>query len=538
MVNYGKECKKDDECKSKLCEMTYVNGAPDTRRCVIQQLKYGKLCNYNKDCDSNRCVRVYNNNGNSNQKRCAIINGQVIPNRDWETNDENDPEFMRSDAWQNARNQEFLISNTQKRIIFQGRGPVTDIIVLCMEIAIYILKEIWKFIMSIWKMIFFIISIPFSFLYTASWDGFSKKYYDTDTGQCKESGIKLEAKTLTKLITILFPPLGVFIDRGLSGIGHIMVTSLLSAMFYFPGMIYGLMLVDDTLCPNSIELFTGENYKGKRFIFSYGDYNYSDSRMQELNTCGNTAKFQESVEELKTYGQESGWAGASDNEDTEHVIPDGQATISSIRVGKNVKVRLYADNKFKEYIGSVQYHTENVENISINEPISISDTDLVEGKISKSQGLSSCLGKLGIKGISIRLLKPLELSPKKIDDNSIVLYLLLDFRGQHLILQEGDYDYDELKIFNNRISSVRIGKNMKVKLFQHKHYNKKMTFRMSAGFGGGNKTMWISSQGREAELHGDKKYDTENDGEVTNISTYGLNNMISSMMIKKIDDSF
>ena len=85
MVKYGDPCNRDNDCSSKLCEMTYSkNGYPDTRKCVIQQIKYGKPCDYNKDCSSNRCVKVLDENSHSKGKFCVVIDGLKIPKkRDW-----------------------------------------------------------------------------------------------------------------------------------------------------------------------------------------------------------------------------------------------------------------------------------------------------------------------------------------------------------------------------------------------------------------------------------------------------------------------
>ena len=43
--------------------------------------------------------------------------------------------------------------------------------------------------------------------------------------------------------TILCPPVGVFMEFGLSGWFQIMICGLLTLMFYFPGLIYALILL-------------------------------------------------------------------------------------------------------------------------------------------------------------------------------------------------------------------------------------------------------------------------------------------------------
>ena len=69
MVNYGSPCKNDSECPSKICEMTYKNRVPDTRRCVDgskseksesvtdteKELEFGGECQGDSDCSSGLC---------------------------------------------------------------------------------------------------------------------------------------------------------------------------------------------------------------------------------------------------------------------------------------------------------------------------------------------------------------------------------------------------------------------------------------------------------------------------------------------------
>jgi uncharacterized membrane protein YqaE (UPF0057 family) len=43
--------------------------------------------------------------------------------------------------------------------------------------------------------------------------------------------------------TILCPPVGVFMEYGLTGWFQIFICSLLTLMFYFPGLLYALILI-------------------------------------------------------------------------------------------------------------------------------------------------------------------------------------------------------------------------------------------------------------------------------------------------------
>jgi len=508
MVNYGNPCDKDTNCPSKICEMTYINGTPDKRRCVLQQIKYGKKCDYNKDCDSNRCVRVLDNKGHSKGKRCRIINGQHIPDKDWDTDDENDPAFTKSDKWKAAKDQEFILSNTQKRIAFEGRGPITEIIVLCMEIVIYILREIVKFLYSIWKLILFIVSFPFSYVFDKGWDGWSSKNRDKN-GKCIRGSYTFRATTMVKIITFAFPPFGVFLDRGLFGIGHIMFTSLLSAIFYFPGLVYALMIIGDQLCPNSVELFSKENNKGKRHQFSYGDYNIGQDSFKQA-----TDDFKK-ASDFKNNSSESQLTKTTKFQDFRPLSAGCNfANIGSVNVGKNVDIIFYENNDFT---GDIIRLTDNESNLHSK----------LDGKFHEK-----CMGKsiTKIKSFSIRLKEPLPILPEIIDDNSVVVYLLNDFRGKNLILEKGDYNQYEIgKLFKDRISSIRIGKNMTVKLFEDKNYNRTVMFSFS-------KTSWVGSGGRENTFYGNQLYDSEIKGEVKNLAKYDFNDNISCMIICKVGE--
>ena len=73
MTNYGKKCKENKDCSSNICEMTYTNNKPDTRRCVggvggaetqigaepEKKLEFGGECLKDADCPSGLCEDKY-----------------------------------------------------------------------------------------------------------------------------------------------------------------------------------------------------------------------------------------------------------------------------------------------------------------------------------------------------------------------------------------------------------------------------------------------------------------------------------------------
>ena len=60
IIQYGKECKDDDDCETKVCEMTYDNATekPKGRFCLQVNQEYGKICN-------KICNKIYNGKNNA-----------------------------------------------------------------------------------------------------------------------------------------------------------------------------------------------------------------------------------------------------------------------------------------------------------------------------------------------------------------------------------------------------------------------------------------------------------------------------------------
>ena len=61
-----------------------------------------------------------------------------------------------------------------------------------------------------------------------------KKCYKTPDGTVPFSVV---------IATILCPPVGVFMEYGLMGWFNILIAALLTLMFYFPGLIYSLIIL-------------------------------------------------------------------------------------------------------------------------------------------------------------------------------------------------------------------------------------------------------------------------------------------------------
>jgi len=506
MVTYGEKCEKDSDCPlSNICQHT---GYFKERKCIIQQPKYGQPCNYNTDCKSNRCVSVDDINGKFVGKKCVIIDNQEIP----ETRDIDltpDPNYVpySDDPDYKDEMKGIILTDTQKKISFGKKGPIVDVIVLAMEFVLLlwkdvflaILKSIFRFFLVMWSI------FPFGFFKMDAWFGFSKKYKDSG-GKCNKNSITLTSKFQTVLIAILFPPLGVFFDRGISGLGHVFITMVLTTMMYIPGLTYAINIINETICPNSIVVYEQEGFKGPRHVLMYGDYSMRNStKLQSMRKCA-----------------KKGWGGV-----------ENFANIQSIKIGKNVNVEFYEDENFSDKITTViKDETKLIEKFYV----SGDPHKYVHKNCQLRLGEKKDIPKIG--ALSIILKEPKKIEPETLNPNSVYFYLLNDYRGKYLELKEGDYNYDELtKIFNKRISSIRIGSNMMVKLFEDKNYNRELFVDLSFGGQRGTPT-YFNTNGGEKIYMGNRKYDgSQKPGEIKVIKDAGLYDNVSSIMVRPIIES-
>lgn len=525
MVSFGEKCYKDSDCTSNICQYT---GAFNERKCVRQQPKYGMSCNINTDCKSNRCIVVNDYKGNYVGKKCVVIDNQHIPkkrNIDLSAPDEDNP-FSDDPNYRKEMEEGLILNQTQKNIGLEGRGPAADLIILAFEMALFILKMVVDFLKLIFRLILRLVSLPFGFISVDSFFGFSKKYKDPQ-GKCDvKSSVTITKDWINFCFTLLFPPLGVFFARGVSGIGHVIITGFLTTFLYFPGLIYALDIINEKICPDAIIVYDTPNYTGNRYIFSYGDYNMSNSeKLQSMKSCmGRKSE--------NTYEEPRG--KCIDNIiDIDNInqlsIAENFANIQAIKLGKDVEVILYADNNFTKKIMTITENQPKLLDLFYND------------EETKKHIRENCPFRIGdkmdmpkIMSISIRLKKPLKVEPNEIDPNTVVCYLLNDFRGKYIVLREGDYNQNELgTLFNDRISSMKIGANVAVRLYEDDNYNKKLFVNYSTINGGSKRgAVYMNTCGEVKTLTGKKT------PEITNLSHPQLNfyDKISCIRIKAYTD--
>ena len=77
--------------------------------------------------------------------------------------------------------------------------------------------------------------------------GLSKVIHEEDTGKCNtDSSRPIDMWYIRTILTILFPPLGVLMAKGFTGFRYVLISCILTALFYFPGLVYSFAIISSS----------------------------------------------------------------------------------------------------------------------------------------------------------------------------------------------------------------------------------------------------------------------------------------------------
>lgn len=291
-ISYDQKCDSNKDCDSNVCELIYENGKPKGRYCLINtKNKYTKKCGSNKDCISGECKSIYDQNNKFLVRKCV-----KAPKIDKDTTYNN---LMGNDN----SNEYGLINSDTIAIQAGNRGPITEIIIKVFSILGNLLnivvfnadvcgenkrimekkcrkgdteccgknKQLNSFgrciknedecnvmteranhgvLYGIWLTVFNAIfgSLMKKSKHGLIWGGIQSRHYNESTGKCNKtnSAKGFDLWYIRTIITMLFPPFGVFMAKGLKGMVQIIICSILTACFYFPGLIYALSVINSS----------------------------------------------------------------------------------------------------------------------------------------------------------------------------------------------------------------------------------------------------------------------------------------------------
>ena len=255
-LDYGKKCKKNKDCNSNICQMTYKEGIPQGRYCLEGKgEKYTKACNFPRDCKSNNCVKIYNSSNKFVGKKC--LKAKRMPKKESAMTNLFG-ESPKSDYGVN--NEEHLQADIQQ---FGEKGPVADIIIHVFNIIgdffsmlVYNVRECsWDYErdlppekQGLLYSVFMIVSTTVYKIFMGPvdglvWGGIQSINYDEENNKCNSDSAAFDMWYVRTIITILFPPMGVFMAKGLYGMPEIVLSCILTMLFYFPGLIYSFAVI-------------------------------------------------------------------------------------------------------------------------------------------------------------------------------------------------------------------------------------------------------------------------------------------------------
>jgi uncharacterized membrane protein YqaE (UPF0057 family) len=230
-ITYGKKCKIDSDCDSNICETKYDNlGNSEGRYCISKNKDYGRECETNNDCASGECLYIYDENQHLKNKRCKVSDVKI-------------EEDTKSDLFFNNDVMKYGIVNDDYRLLeFQNSkaGPIAKFITYFMETIVSIVKLI---IMGIINLFFNIVKSVIKAM-TSKIKG--DIFFGAITNKHRKTGTCFNMWLPRTILTILLPPFGVFMSRGLRGIKYIIISSILTLCFYFPGLIYSFIVMNNS----------------------------------------------------------------------------------------------------------------------------------------------------------------------------------------------------------------------------------------------------------------------------------------------------
>ena len=260
----GDKCSTNKDCSSNICKMIYRGGYAIGRRCLNGSGgRYTKSCTFPKDCQSGMCEHIYDAAGRSVVKRC--VKAEPI-----DRDNAMDNLLGKTSKYEKGGSYGVLNDHTIK-LEMGNKGPITEVIVKVISVIFdiftafvynfrqpsYNLREqgmLYSMFAGVALNVFY--GITNAFGYGQSGKGRragglisgANKNRLTEPGseKCTTDSRPIDMYYIRTLMTVLFPPLGVLMAKGFTGMSYILLSCFLTAMFYFPGLIYSLSVINSS----------------------------------------------------------------------------------------------------------------------------------------------------------------------------------------------------------------------------------------------------------------------------------------------------
>lgn len=142
--------------------------------------------------------------------------------------------YKKEQAERNHRNE------TRKKAMLQGTGPLGRIVVLLVESGVLLIKMVINMFIDLASEGF-----DFAFnMFFSDFKGFLVK------GIQEKKGVCFDLLIFRTALTLMVPPVGVFLARGLSGWYNIILCAIFCLFKYIPGMLYAFIVIHNARYAN------------------------------------------------------------------------------------------------------------------------------------------------------------------------------------------------------------------------------------------------------------------------------------------------
>ena len=230
---YITECKVNSDCDSGVCKMIYNDEeqkSPKGRFCLGPNLEEIN-CITDNDCIIGDCVPEYNRDGHLIKRICK---------EDGKSVDKNSIDYDRENKYLYNSTP---IAKIDKMVEDRNGGPIAKFIVILMDMIVVVCKLVITTLWSIFMIIFNIIA-------GTTLDNKKVKgdlIFGIITQKYKNDGKCVSMWLPRMVLTILLPPFGVFMAKGFRGLGNVILCCLLTMLFYFPGLLYAIIVMNNSV---------------------------------------------------------------------------------------------------------------------------------------------------------------------------------------------------------------------------------------------------------------------------------------------------
>ena len=276
----GAPCKDSSSCKNNsICTMTYADenkSVPLGRFCKGGDDPDNKIvtCRVDSDCPKGNCKVVKDDDDRFVGRQCLTDDGIAVREGDYKKIDPDGTKYPHNKHVSMER----IITEIEK----SNGGPVATMIAEIITLVISVIEQMLNLARNVfWAVFKSLGSLLLSKkgdLSVLMLDTITKRIIPTkqvDIDRCRQENSCPNCYSLwfiRNIYTILIPPYGVFMTTGIYGVDRmrkILISCILTACFYFPGLIYSLLIVNNNRFADEERKLTKCRQDGKVVINTY-----------------------------------------------------------------------------------------------------------------------------------------------------------------------------------------------------------------------------------------------------------------------------